>query len=95
MRRYTIVQWIRGPRSINFLSQRIRIGNATAQRCRTPMFRIPDSDHTNIMRILWTLKCRGRYGSATICFSSEKARDARAAELMYDGYTVVPGWQPV
>ncbi len=43
------------------------------------------------MRILWTLKCRARYGSATICFCSEKARDARAAELMHNGCTVVLG----
>ncbi|MGO4307625.1 hypothetical protein [Cupriavidus sp. RAF12] len=46
------------------------------------------------MRILWTLKCPAHYGSATICFMSEKARDARAAELMHDGYAVVLGQQP-
>lgn len=46
------------------------------------------------MRILWALRCLARYGSATICFSNRKARDARAAELMLDGCTVVLGRQP-
>lgn len=44
-----------------------------------------------MIRIYYTLKCRARYGKATIVFLSESSRDDRAAELIADGHGVVIG----